>query len=242
MIAVLPQAIGGSPVTCRISKSILSPATGLISSFDFSLNPYVGCTFACEYCYAAFFVPDEQKEADWGKWVEVKANALDLLSQSKKLGGSRVLVGSVTDSYQPLEQKVGLTRDLLDFISGMLVQPRLVIQTRSPIVTRDIDILRRFDDLQVNMSITTDSDEVRKRFEPKCFSIERRLEAVRELSQAGIRTAVCISPMLPRKDPAQFAQTLSKLGAERYYAAFSTRPEANSPQAPDPTPFESPKR
>ncbi|MGM3366965.1 SPL family radical SAM protein, partial [Escherichia coli] len=90
-----------------------------------------------------------------------------------------------TDPYQPLEAKVELTREILKLLSQPEHQPTLVIQTRSPLVTRDIDLFRRFENLRVNLSITTDSDLVRRDFEPGCSSIERRLEAARELVAAG---------------------------------------------------------
>lgn len=215
-----PHRFGRAFVRAIEAKSILTTANGKISGFTYSLNPYRGCGFGCSYCYAAFFVPDDVRRDAWGQWVEVKKNALELLGKQKDLGGARILMSSVTDPYQPIEMKTELTRSLLEHLAGRRDQPRMVIQTRSPLVTRDIDILKRFKDVRVNMSVTTDSDEIRKRFEPGCASIERRLEALRELRDAGIRTCVCISPMLPIEDPIQFARTLRELKAESYWTAW----------------------
>lgn len=216
----IPTRVGSAFVRSVEAASILTPAKGRLAEYDYSLNPYRGCGFGCSYCYAAFFVPDDVRRDAWGEWVEVKANAVRLLEQARNLGGARIYMSSVTDPYQPLEAKVGLTRAILEHLADRGDQPRIVVQTRGPLVTRDIDVLRRFRHLRVNMSITTDSDEVRKRFEPGCASIERRLDAVRELKDAGIRTAVCISPMLPVEDPVGFARKLRELGADHYAASY----------------------
>ena len=93
-------------------------------------------------------------------------------------------MSSVTDPYQPIERRLELSRELLREL--VQHQPRLVIQTRSNLVRRDIDLLREFDAyVQVNVTVTTDSEKVRKAFEPYCPSNEKRLEAVSELSSAG---------------------------------------------------------
>jgi DNA repair photolyase len=129
-------------------------------------------------------------------------------------------MSSATDPYQPLEAKVMLTRRLVEVMADPLRQPRLVVQTRGPLVTRDIDLLKRFKNVRVNMSITTDSDAIRRRFEPSCASIERRLEAIKEVKMAGLRTTVCLCPMLPLEDPEVFANRLKLVGADHYVAAF----------------------
>ncbi len=87
-------------------------------------------------------------------------------------------------------------------------------------MTRDIDVLKRFKKVRVNLSVTTDNDETRKRFEPSCASIERRLDALRELRDAGIRTGVSVSPMLPIDDPVGFARTLRELEADVYWTGY----------------------
>ena len=152
--------------------------------------------------------------------AQMKENALALLAKQRNLEDARIYMSSVTDPYQPIEACTELSRSILEHLSERRDQPRVVIQTRSPLVTRDISILKRFKHLRVNMSITTDSDEIRKRFEPSCASIERRLDAVRELKAAGLKVGVCISPMLPIEDPIQFARTLRELDADRYTASY----------------------
>ncbi|MCW5936623.1 MAG: radical SAM protein [Fimbriimonadaceae bacterium] len=206
-------------VSNRWVGKILHPATGRIDSFDYSLNPYVGCAFACSYCYAAFFVSDDLKAEEWGKWVEVKRNALGTLRRERHLlPGAKILLGSVTDCYQPLEARLRLTRSLLEEMVQVAPQPKVVVQTRSPLVERDIDLFRKFTDIRVNMTVTTDDDEVRRRYEPSCASIERRLAAITMLKQAGIQTGLSISPVLPVRNPERFAEMLRATGADKVTA------------------------
>jgi len=215
---IIPESIGQAVVTQLEKSSVLSPASGFMSDYDFTLNPYVGCQFGCAYCYAAFFVNSEERRENWGAWVDVKVNALKEIAKKRVLLGKKIYMSSVTDPYQPLENKIELTRDILEAMSAPERQPRMVIQTRSPLVSRDIDILRRYKHLRVNMTVTTDSDSIRKRFEPACPSNDRRLEALAEVKAAGIKTCICITPMLPLEDPDKFARRLAAMNADIYVA------------------------
>src|SRR5438093_4716505 len=145
-------SLGKTEVLYKMASSILSPASGFLETYDFTLNPYSGCSFGCTYCYAAFFARLEEHHQNWGYWVHVKENALQLLIKFRKkpLQGKRIYMSSVTDPYQPVEKELELTRSLLKELADYH-QPRLVIQTRSPLATRDIDLLKRFETLQVNM-------------------------------------------------------------------------------------------
>ncbi len=211
----LPEQIGRTRVSVSDRVSIIGPATGFMSDYDVTLNPYVGCGFGCSYCYAASFAPSRFRSQVWGEWVEVKRRAAEEL-RGCGIAGKKAYLGSVTDPYQPLEAKTRLVRSMLAAMSR--AQPSLVIQTRSPLVVRDIDLFRRFRRIRVNMSITTDSDAVRKRYEPTCPSIERRIEAIREVAAAGVPVGICITPMLPMEDPPAFARRLAAIGAAIYVA------------------------
>jgi DNA repair photolyase len=181
-------------------KSVLSAQrrTGSLP-FDFSINPYRGCLFGCSYCYASKFVyDDDARKADWGHWVDVKANAVDALQrESARLYDKSVFISSATDPYQPIERRLELTRAILEAL--LFCFPRRVhIQTRSPLVVRDVDLFRRFGPtVQVGISIPTDSDVVRRAFEPRAPAIFRRQKAARELREAGIRTVASVSPVMP---------------------------------------------
>ena len=207
-----PDTVGPADVRYADAASILTRPTGRLAAVDFALNPYQGCTFACTYCYAAFFVADDQDRDDWGRWVRVKTNALDQLRRSRlDLRGKTVLMSSATDPYQPVENKLQLTRSLLPILARR--GARLTVQTRSPLVVRDIDLFQHFDHVRVNLSITTDNDDTRKQFEPGCASIDQRLGAAAQLAQSGIRTGISVAPMLPLNDPSAFARRLAETGA-----------------------------
>src|SRR5207244_3056301 len=139
------------------ARSIFSPATGYIArgGFDFTCNPYVGCTFGCTYCYAMFLPQNRRPRADWGKWLQAKGNAVELAcKQAPKAAGRAVYLSSVTDPYLPAERSLFLTRGILEAL--LPHQPRLAVQTRGPLVVRDIDVLRQFRRVRVNLSIPTD--------------------------------------------------------------------------------------
>lgn len=193
-------------------SSILSKGSGSLGWCDYTLNPYVGCGFNCSYCYATFFQADEERRRTWGSWVDVKINAARELLRRHDLRGKTIFMSSATDPYQPLEAKVGLTRAILEVLVEK--QPKLIVQTRGPLVTRDINLIKRIKGARVNMSITTDDDEVRKVFEPSCASIERRFEAITEVKAAGIETGISVIPMLPIRDARAFAKKISATNAD----------------------------
>lgn len=206
------------------ARSILTMASGFMSRYKFTLNPYGGCAFGCEYCYAKSFAPSPEKRDSWGQWVVAKTNAEELAAQACRSGtlrnGDAVYMSSATDPYQPVERRLELTRSVLETILDCGVQPRLTVQTRSPLVVRDIDLFKRIERVRVHLTITTDSEEIRRRYEPQCPPIAARLRAAAELSAAGIRIGVSVSPMLPLKDAVSFGSQLADLEAEEYVTQF----------------------
>lgn len=210
-------AVGQSKIEYKNVLSILTKASGFMESYDYTLNPYSGCSFGCTYCYAAFFSRTEEQRKNWGYWVQVKENALQLLMKFRKkmLVDKTIYMSSVTDPYQPIERELNLTRSLLKELSDFH-QVRLVIQTRSPIVTRDIDLFKRFKAIQVNMTITTDSENVRKVFEPLCPSNSIRLNAIKEVNDAGINSCITMTPLLPVEDAEAFAIKLKETGIKKF--------------------------
>jgi DNA repair photolyase len=168
--------------------------------FDYVLNPYVGCQHGCTYCYARFMKRFTGHKEPWGEFVDVKINAPELLKQEvDRIAAGRVWVSGVYDPYQPLETAYELARKCLE----ILVQHGcpITVQTKSPLVLRDIDLFKRSDKIEVGLSVTSVDDGVRKLFEPSAPSVKERVEALEELHLAGIRTYAMIAPMLPgRKD------------------------------------------
>jgi DNA repair photolyase len=174
------------------AKSILSSS----KIYPYVVNPYTGCQHGCTYCYARFMKRVTGHKEPWGEFVDVKINAPELLGKEiKKKKRARVWVSGVCDPYQPLEATYQLTRQCLE----ILVRNHwpVIIQTRSPLVLRDIDIIREAEDIEVGLSITTADDEIRKLFEPSAPPIPERVQALDELHNAGIRTYAMIAPVLP---------------------------------------------
>jgi len=130
------------------------------------------------------------------------------------LHNKAIYMSSVTDPYQPVERRLGLVRSLLEVLVDQ--QPRLTIQTRSPLVTRDLDLLRRFEHVRVNMTVTTDSEEVRRAFEPGCPDNKKRLQAIRAVAEAGLDAGITMTPLLPLADPDHFADDLLATGVRRF--------------------------
>lgn len=174
------------------AKSILSVS----KVYDYVINPYVGCQHACFYCYARFMKRFTGHKEPWGEFVDVKVNAPSLLRVEiarKKLG--RTWISGVCDPYQPLEARYELTRKCL----GILARHDwpVIVQTRSPLVLRDVDVLKQGKYFEVGLSVTTADDGIRRLFELKAPAIGERVRALGRLHEAGIRTYAMIAPMLP---------------------------------------------
>jgi DNA repair photolyase len=155
------------------------------------------------------FLPQNRRpKEEWGKWFQAKVNAVELArKQAHKVAGQTVYMSSVTDPYLPAERSLELTRGILEAMVEH--QPRLLVQTRGPLVVRDIDVLKKFTSVRVNMSIPTDSEAVRQAFEPKAPPLEKRWQAIAEVKAAGVAVGVCVTPMLPLEDPEAFVERLA---------------------------------
>jgi len=176
------------------AKSIITRSN--LPDTDYVINPYIGCMHSCLYCYARFMKRFTGHKEPWGKFVDIKINAPDLIPErTLKYEGKSIFMSSVTDPYNPLEKKYQLTRKILKKLIPL--QPDLGIQTKSDLVLRDIDLLRQFRSCQVGMTITTMNDTLRKEIEPSTSSVQKKIEALGKLKEAGINTYVFIGPILP---------------------------------------------
>jgi DNA repair photolyase len=170
-------------------KTALSPS-GL---YDYALNPYMGCEHSCLYCYAPSVLREERK---WGDFVDVKVNVAGVLRRElRKKPRGQIGISTVTDAYQPLERKYELTRKCLEeLVKGDFP---VCIQTKSDLVLRDLDLLKKLSNVQVGFTITTLDDDARRKYEPKASPVGDRISALEEISDAGIDTWVFIGPIMP---------------------------------------------
>ena len=219
-----PDLIGQTAVTYAPTSQILTKPTGFMDAYDFTLNPYSGCSFGCTYCYAAFFSRDAEKRDTWGRWVNVKEKAVELMSRPRRrsLDNKLIYMSSVTDPYQPIERELKLTRRLLQVMVERGEKPKLVVQTRSPLVVRDCDLFQRIEEkggrVQVNMTVTTDDEDIRRTFEPSCPSNMVRLRAIKEVQAAGIDTCITMTPLLLVNNNDDFADELIGTGVKKFIA------------------------
>ncbi len=166
---------------------------------DYTINPYIGCEHGCTYCYARFMKRFTGHKEKWGRFVDVKINAAICLQREiKKKRPGRVWISGVCDPYQPIEEKYELTRRCLEILSkhGWPV----TIQTKSPLVKRDLKLLRTFNDIEVGLTITTGGENIRKIFEPNSPAIKERIETLEKLHSAGLKTYAMIAPILPEAE------------------------------------------
>jgi len=172
--------------------------------FDYVVNPYIGCQHGCTYCYARFMKRFTGHKELWGEFVDVKINAPDLLQREiGKMPPGRVWVSGVCDPYQPLEKTYELTKKCLEIL--IRHDWPITIQTKSSLVLRDMNLLKRADKIEVGLSVTTGDEEVRRLFEPGAPPIKERVKALDELHLASIRTFAMVAPMLPKAEGLAYA-------------------------------------
>ena len=176
------------------AKSIITKS-GLPEG-DFVINPYVGCMHGCKYCYARFMKRFTGHTEPWGSFVDAKINAPDLIPEdANKYKNKSITIGSVCDPYQPIERKYKLTRKILEKLIPL--RPHLDLMTKSDLVVRDIDLFKQFKDCIVAFSLSVLDDKIKKELEPLASSVDKRINALKELHKAGIQTALFISPIFP---------------------------------------------
>ena len=171
-----------------ISKSKLPDA-------DYVINPYTGCPHKCIYCYAEFMKRfSGHGGEEWGDFLDVKKCSKPINIKNIP-ESSTVLLGSVTDAYNPFEKKYEITRGIVEQLA--LCESRVEVLTKSDLVIRDIDIFKKFKNLYIGISLNTTDDSFRKQIEPYASSVEKRLDTLKTLSKEGIHTYLFVSPIFP---------------------------------------------
>jgi DNA repair photolyase len=210
-------------IAYKTPKTILTKGTGFLSGYSHSLNPYTGCAFGCSYCYVREMPVSAFRSEEWGSWVDVKQGAAELLdkeiTRAKKKGPVTIFMSSSTDPYQPAEHSERITRSLLEAMA--VNQPDfLFVQTRSPLAARDADVFQELGKkVRISMTVETDSEVIRKHFTPSAPPIPARLNALRELKEAGIPVQATIAPLLPssRAFPELLSPIVSRICIDDYF-------------------------
>lgn len=159
---------------------------------EYSLNPYVGCTHGCKYCYASFMKRFTGHTEPWGAFLDVKI--WPKIKNPQKYAGKELFIGSVTDPYLPQEEQYGRTRALLKQLQDS--GAKLSIATKSDLILRDLDLIKTFPDARVSWSVNTLDEDFRSDMD-NAVSIERRLAAMEAFYRAGVRTTCFVSPIFP---------------------------------------------
>jgi DNA repair photolyase len=202
------RARGTRFLSLAVRTALNSPAATHMGFW--SLNPYIGCEFGCTYCYARDthrwtlerMGGGPSDHPSFERDILVKSNLADALVRTldpAKLAGQTLAIGTATDPYQPAERRFRLTRQALETLMAYR-GIRLGITTKSPLVVRDIDLLKKLGErheVSVNLSIATLDPRLARRLEARSAVPAARLRAVRQLTGAGIRTGVFVMPILP---------------------------------------------
>lgn len=172
------------------TKNIMTKSTLPVGGY--SVNPYVGCTHGCKYCYASFMKRFTGHTEPWGTFLDVKH--WPVIKNPQKYKGQRVVIGSVTDGYLPQEAQFRNTRKLLEQLKNSGAE--LLICTKSDLIPRDLDLLKEMGKVTVSWSINTLEEAFQSDMD-NAVSVERRLDAMKQVYDAGIRTVCFISPVFP---------------------------------------------
>ncbi len=181
---------------------------------SYVINQYVGCQHNCLYCYAKFMCR-WRNYGKWGSWVEAKINASELVKD--KFVEGDVIMSSVSDPYQPIEKELKLTRKILENLNKNI---KLSILTKSNLVLRDIDILKKFKTIEVGLTINDFEGKIKELFEPNSCSNGERLKTLKILKENEIKTYCFISPIIPRLVDVREIVRKSKKFTDFYWFEF----------------------
>ncbi len=179
---------------------------------DYVINPYIGCPHACKYCYACFMKRFTNHREEWGSFIDIKL--CDKPISRKKLRGKSVFLSSVTDCYNQYEEKYRITRKVLEQLTE--IDCELTISTKSRLVLRDMDLLKKCKNLKVSVSINT-LDEKFKSDMDNASSIAERLEVLRTLHMNGIYSVLFMSPIFPKITDFKAIVNISKDYVNEYW-------------------------
>lgn len=163
-----------------------------LPGIDFTINPYIGCSHKCRYCYASFMKKITNHSENWGDFIDIKLTEEEI--DLKKIQNKTIFLSSVTDPYLSFEKEYLITRSILEEIKNS--NCKLIITTKSSLILRDLDILKQIKNLTVCISINT-IDEKFKNDMDKASSIKERIKTLKILHENNISTVAFISPIFP---------------------------------------------
>lgn len=201
----------------RPAKSALTATGGFLEGFTHTLQPYTGCRFGCDYCYVQGSPVHlvHKPRLPWGSYVHPRTGIAHHLAREMaryadkgKLGKLAIFMSSATDPYQGMERRHRLTRACLQVLAEY-PPGLLIVQTRSPLVQDDFDLLRRIGErCWLNFTIETDLETVRKAVTPRCPSIDQRLAALTTALDMDQNVQIAVSPCLPYSSVETFGTLL----------------------------------
>ncbi len=198
-------------------KSGIIAKTGF-RGYDKCLNTYVGCEFGCSYCYCRFFLRDPK--LPWGSFVRVRLHIESRLTKElPDLAGLRVVMGTMSDPYQPSERKHRVTRTALEILAGGKLE-KLGIFTRSPLVKDDLDLIKTLPRARIHFTIPPFPQDFRKQVEPVAIPWHKRFEILQKIKDAGIYTSCNVAPAMPYVSEdltEEFAQRLADVGVDEFF-------------------------
>lgn len=183
------------PVHCKTALN----RTG-IAGYRYCLNPYFGCAHGCLYCYADTVLRFQSRAEKWGGYIAPKVNFPEVLRRElrrKRALSGRIIVGTVTDAYQPAEAEFGLTRNSLEILTEEHPEVEVEFLTKSDLVVRDEDLLRKLRNCSVGFTVTVPGDGAASVLEPEAAPPSARLHAAGKLAAAGIDVWAFVAPVLP---------------------------------------------
>ncbi|MDJ0834448.1 MAG: PA0069 family radical SAM protein [Gammaproteobacteria bacterium] len=214
----LDQPLPALETTLTVDKSrtVISYNDSPDVPFDRAINPYRGCEHGCIYCYArpSHAWLGHSPGLEFESNLYYKPDVADCLRRelaAQKYSCGPIMLGAITDAYQPVERELGLTRQVIELLAEC--RHPLSIVTKSALVERDIDVLAdmaRRQLAEVCISITTLDKELARKLEPRAAAPHRRLQSIERLASAGIPVKVLVSPLIPVLTDPELEQILQQ--------------------------------
>ncbi|PID51913.1 MAG: radical SAM protein [Candidatus Moraniibacteriota bacterium] len=180
-----------------VAKKIITKSK--LPKVDFCFNPYIGCTHSCVYCYARFMGRFTGHASDqWGTYLDCKINAPELLQKelpTVKRKKGVVIIGSVTDCYQPAEKVLRITRKCLE--EFLNYQISISVLTKNKLAERDFDLFRQFNNCELGVSVSILDQSIQKILEPNTSTPNERITLLKKAKESGIKTYVFLGPIHP---------------------------------------------